>query len=253
MSLLNEETRRKLRELNLSEMVDAIDTQSQDVGYTTLLFEDRMKLAVDYVYQKKYNTKVQRLIKMAKFRITNAAYNDIYYIDRGLDRQKLMTLSNCQFIDTSTSVIFYGFSGSGKSFLACAIGRQACMQGIRARYIRTPDLLMLHDEALLTKQGISKLLKKFSNYKLLIMDEWLLNDLSDEEQYFLLELIERRHDSSSTIFCTQYKKEDWHVRLGGGVHADAIMDRIVHNAAWVYAGNINMREFYSKNLAKPQQ
>jgi len=246
MSLLNEETRRKLRELNLSEMIDAIDTQSQDVGYATLSFEDRIKLTVDYVYQKKYNTKVQRLIKMAKFRITNAAFNDIYYIDRVLDCQKLMVLSNCQFIDTSTSVIFHGFSGSGKSYLACALGRQACLQGIRTRYIRTPDLFMLRDEASLTQQGIPKLLKKFSSYKLLILDEWLLDDLSDIEQHFLLELIERRHDSSSTIFCTQYKKEDWHSRLGGGVHADAMMDRIVHNAIWVYAGNLNMREFYSK-------
>jgi DNA replication protein DnaC len=252
MSLLNEETRRKLRELNLSEMIDAIDTQSQDVGYSTLSFEDRMKLAVDYVYQKKYNTKVQRLIKMAKFRITNAAFNDIYYIDRGLDRQKLMVLSNCQFIDTSTSVIFHGFSGSGKSYLACALGRQACLQGIRTRYIRTPDLFMQRDEAALTQQGISKLLKKFSSYKLLILDEWLLDDLSDEEQHFLLELIERRHDCSSTIFCTQYKREDWHTRLGGGVHADAMMDRIVHNAVWAYAGNINMREFYSKKPTEPE-
>jgi len=252
MSLLNEETRRKLRELNLSEMIDAIDTQSQDVGYSTLSFEDRMKLAVDYVYQKKYNTKVQRLIKMAKFRLTNAAFNDIYYIDRGLDRQKLMALSNCQFIDTSTSVIFHGFSGSGKSYLACALGRQACLQGIRTRYIRTPDLFMLRDEASLTQQGISKLLKKFSSYKLLILDEWLLDDLSDEEQHFLLELIERRHDCSSTIFCTQYKKEDWHSRLGGGVHADAMMDRIVHNAVWVYSGNKNMREFYSKKPTEPE-
>lgn len=252
MSLLNEETRRKLRELNLSEMIDAIDTQSQDVGYSTLSFEDRMKLAVDYVYQKKYNTKVQRLIKIAKFRLTNAAFNDIYYIDRGLDRQKLMVLSNCQFIDTSTSVIFHGFSGSGKSYLACAIGRQACLQGIRTRYIRTPDLFMLRDEASLTHQGISKLLKKFSSYKLLILDEWLLDDLSDEEQHFLLELIERRHDCSSTIFCTQYKKEDWHSRLGGGVHADAMMDRIVHNAVWVYSGNKNMREFYSKKPTEPE-
>lgn len=252
MSLLNEETRRKLRELNLSEMIDAIDTQSQDVGYATLPFEDRMKLAVDYVYQKKYNTKVQRLIKMAKFRITNAAFNDIYYIDRGLDRQKLMVLPNCQFIDTSTSVIFHGFSGSGKSYLACALGRQACLQGIRTSYIRTPDLFMLRDEASLTQQGIPKLLKKFSSYKLLILDEWLLDDLSDEEQHFLLELIERRHDCSSTIFCTQYKKEDWHSRLGGGVHADAMMDRIVHNAIWVYAGNLNMREFYSKKTTEPE-
>lgn len=252
MSLLNEETRRKLRELNLSEMIDAIDTQSQDVGYSTLSFEDRMKLAVDVVYQKKYNTKVQRLIKMAKFRLTNAAFNDIYYIDRELDRQKLMVLSNCQFIDTSTSVIFHGFSGSGKSYLACALGRQACLQGIRTRYIRTPDLFMLRDEATLTQQGISKLLKKFSSYKLLILDEWLLDDLSDEEQHFLLELIERRHDCSSTIFCTQYKKEDWHSRLGGGVHADAMMDRIVHNAVWVYSGNKNMREFYSQKPSEPE-
>lgn len=253
MGLLNEETRRKLRELNFSEMIDAIDVQSQDTGYAALLFEDRMKMAVDYVYQKKFNNKVQRLIKMARFRIMNAAFNDIYYLDRGLDRQKMIALSSCQFIDTNTSVIFHGFTGSGKSFFACALGRQACMQGIRTRYIRIPDLLMLRDEASLTKQGIPKLLKKFSNYKLLILDEWLLDDLSDEEQHFIFELIERRHDSSSTIFCTQYKNEDWHARLGGGVHADAIMDRIVHNAVWVYAGNLNMRQFYSNKLINPNQ
>lgn len=243
--MINEETRRKLRELNLSEMIEALDTQMQDVGYVTFPFEDRIKMAVDYVYQKKYNSKVQRLIKMSKFRITNATYHDICYIDRGLDRQVMMGISSCQFIDTHSSVIFHGFTGSGKSYLACAIGKQACIQGICTRYIRIPDLLMLRDEAALTSHEISKLLKKFSNYKLLILDEWLLDDLSDEEKHFIFELIERRHDSTSTIFCTQYKKEDWHSRLGGGVHADAIMDRIVHNVVWIYAGNLNMREYYS--------
>lgn len=247
MSLLNEETRRKLRELNFSEMIDAIDMQSQDIGYSGLLFEDRMKLAIDFVYQKKHNNKVQRLIKMARFRITNASFNDIHYIDRGLDQQKLLSLSSCQFIDTNSSIIFHGFTGSGKSYLACAIGKQACMQGIRSRYIRIPDLLMLRDEATLSSQGLSKLLKKFSSYKLLILDEWLLDDLSDEEQHFLFELIERRHDLNSTLYCTQFKKEDWHSRLGGGVHAEAMMDRIVHNAAWVYTGNLNMRQFNSRN------
>jgi DNA replication protein DnaC len=246
MEMLNEETRRKLRELNLSEMIEAIDSQSRESALITLSFEDRMKMVVDYVYQKKYNTKVQRLIKISKFRITNATYHDICYIDRGLDRQAIIEISTCQFIDTHTSLIFHGFTGSGKSYLACAIGKQACMQGISTRYIRIPDLLMLRDEAILTSQGISKLLKKFSNYKLLILDEWLLDDLSDEEQHFLFELIERRHDTTSTIFCTQYKKEDWHSRLGGGVHADAIMDRIVHNAVWIYAGNLNMREYCSR-------
>ncbi|MBS7528850.1 ATP-binding protein [Fusibacter paucivorans] len=243
--MLNEETRRKLRELNLDEMIEAIDQQSQDINCAVMSFEDRMKLAVDFVYQKKYNGKVQRLIKLAKFRIGNASFHDIHYIDRGLDKEKLIGLSTAQFIDTSSSIVFHGFAGSGKSFLACALGRQACKQGIRTRYIRIPDLLLLRDEATLSPQGISKLLKKFSAYKLLILDEWLLDDLSDEEQHFLFELIERRHDSSSTIFCTQFKKEDWHVRLGGGVHAEAMMDRIVHNAFWIYSGNLNMRQFYS--------
>jgi len=150
----------------------------------------------------------------------------------------------------SSSIIFHGFAGSGKSYLACAIGRQACMQGIRTRYIRIPDLLILRDEASLAKQGISRLLKKFSSYKLLILDEWLLDSLSDEQQHFLFELIERRHDCSSTIFCTQFKKDEWHARLGGGVHADAMMDRIVHNAIWVFSGTLNMRK-YLANVNNP--
>lgn len=246
MSLFNEETRRKLRELNLNEMIEAIDQQAQAIGYSTMSFEDRMKMAIDFVYQKKYNSKVDRLIKSAKFRIANASFNDIYYINRGLDKEKLLSLSTVQFIDTHSSVIFHGFTGSGKSYLACALGKQACIHGIKTRYIRIPDLLMLRDEATLVPQGISKLLKKFTNYKLLIFDEWLLDDLSEEEQHFLFELIERRYDNSSTVFCTQFKKEDWHARLGGGVHADAMMDRIVHNAAWMFTGNLNMRQFYAK-------
>ncbi|MDW7663246.1 MAG: ATP-binding protein, partial [Bacillota bacterium] len=98
-----------------------------------------------------------------------------------------------------------------------------------------------------------KLLKKFTNYNVLILDEWLFDVLSEEEQHFIFELIERRHDNSSTIFCTQFKKPDWHQRLGGGVHADAIMDRIVHNAAWIYSGDINMRQLFAENAEKQNQ
>ncbi len=246
MPLLSEETRRKLRELNLGEMIDAIDQQSQDIDYSTLSFEDRMKMVVDFVYQKKFNNKVQRLVKSARLRIPSASINDIYYVQRNLDKEKLLVLSTGLFLDTNSSVIFQGFAGSGKSYLACALGKQACLQGIRTRYIRIPDLLMLRDEATLKPQGISKLLKKFTSFNLLILDEWLFDALSDEEQHFIFELIERRHDNSSTIFCTQFKKVDWHERLGGGVHAEAIMDRIVHNAAWVYSGDINMRQLIAE-------
>ena len=105
--------------------------------------------------------------------------------------------------------------------------------------------MTLYEEASISKSGVAKLLKKWSGYDLLILDEFLLNDLTQAEQLFLFELIERRYDRSSTIFCTQYRIEDWHTRLGGGVHADAILNRIVHNVEVVYAGKLNMREVHA--------
>jgi DNA replication protein DnaC len=211
-----------------------------------LPFDERIKMLVDYVFQEKYNGKVKRLLKQARFRIPNAEILDIYYPDRGLNRDLLLELSTCQFVHNYSNIILQGFTGSGKSYLACSIGRQACKQSIRTRYIRIPDLLMERDETAAEKRGIGKLLTKYSNYKLLLLDEWLLNDYSDEKLHFLFELIERRYDAASTIFCTQYKLEDWHGRLGGGVLADSIMDRIIHKSFQLYSGDINMREFLSK-------
>lgn len=244
--MINDETKRKLHELNLGEIITILQMQAEDLSYTSLTFDDRIQRMVDYLYQEKYNKKVQQLIKLSKLRLPKAEVNDIYYIDRGIDRQIIQELSSCQFLESYSNIIFQGFTGSGKTYLACALGKQACKHYVRTRYIRLPDLLMEHDEAALVPHGAQKLMKKYSSYGLLILDEWLLDDISDEEQHFIFELIERRHDGSSTIFCTQYRKEDWHSRLGGGVHADAIMDRIVHNAIWVETGTMNMREYYSK-------
>ena len=145
--MMNDETMRKLRELNLSEIITALEIQNQDISYTSLTFDDRIKRMVDYLYQEKYNGKVQRLIKLSKFRISKAEINDIYFLDRGIDRQTILELSTCQFLEIHSDIIFQGFTGSGKTFLACAIGRQSCKQGIRTRYIRIPDLLLERDEA----------------------------------------------------------------------------------------------------------
>lgn len=246
--MINDETRRKLREMCLEDMITVLDIQNSDPAYTALPFDDRIKMLVDYVYQEKYNSKVKRLMKMAHFRFPNAEVRDIYYPDRGLDRDLLLQISTCQYICNSSNIIFRGFTGSGKSYMACALGREACKQGIRTRYIRIPDLLMARDEAAQERLGISKLLKKYCGYKLLLLDEWLLQDYSDEELHFLFELLERRYDESSTIFCTQYSIDDWHARLGGGVLADSIMDRIIHKAINIYSGNLNMRELFAKQV-----
>lgn len=242
-SMINEETRRKLRELNLEEMVKALDLQSNDTRYATLPFDDRIKMLVDHVYQEKYTSRVKRLMKSARFRIPAADVHEIYYVDRHLDRDQLLELSNCQFISNCKNIVFQGFTGSGKSYLACALGKEACKQGIRTRYTRLPDLLMEWEEAKQTQHGIPKLLKKYSNYRLLILDEWLIQAPSEEQLHFLFELMERRYDEGSTIFCTQFKNEDWHARLGGGILADSILDRVIHRTIQVYSGDINMREF----------
>lgn len=154
-------------------------------------------------------------------------------------------LVSCQFIEMHRNVIFQGFTGSGKSWLACCIGQETCNQKYRTRYFWTPDLLTLYEEAFISKSGVANLLKKWSGYDLLILDEFLPNDLTQAEQLFLFELIERRYDKSSTIFCTQYRMKDWHTRIGRGVHTDAILDRIVHNVEVVYAGKLNIREVHA--------
>jgi len=246
--MINEETRRKLREMNLGELVTVLDIQQQDPNYVSLTFDERFQMAVDYLYQERNNGRIQRLIRQAKLRIPNADMTSVHYHGRGIDQNAILELSTCQYINCSAQVILQGFTGSGKTYLACALGKQACKQRIRTRYVRLPDLLMEHDESKLMHKTQASLLKKYCGYDLLILDEWLLEDISDEEQHFLFELIERRYDVASTIFCTQYRKADWHTRLGGGIHADAIMDRIVHNAVWLETGDLNMREFCARHL-----
>lgn len=107
-----------------------------------------------------------------------------------------------QFINSCSNIIIDVFTGSGKLYLGCAIGKAACRLGYRTRHIRMPNLLQMHDEAATTVIGVLKLFKKFESYTLLILDEWLIDDLSHQQEHFLFELIERRYTDKSTIFCT---------------------------------------------------
>ena len=162
--MINDETRRKLREMNLAEVITILELQQRDSDCIAWSFDERFQRVIDYLYQEKYNSKIQRLIKLSKFRLPKAEVHDIYYHERGIDREAILQLSTGQFVHSNTNVIFQGFTGSGKTFLACAIGKQACKQQIRTRYIRLPDLLVALDEGTLVPKGRSKLLKKYCNY-----------------------------------------------------------------------------------------
>lgn len=183
--MINDETRRKLREIQLEEMIQVIDRQAKDTIYATLSFDERMKMIVDYVYQEKHNKRVVSLIKRARFRIPNVAIQDVFFAERHLDKDLILEIASGTFISNNQNLVICGFTGSGKSYLACSIGKEACKQGIRTRYIRLPDLLMEYSEAKIQPNGQSRELKKYSNYPLLILDEWLITDLSDDELHFL--------------------------------------------------------------------
>lgn len=133
-------------------------------------------------------------------------------------------------------------AGSGESWLLCAIEREACRHQMRSYYVRMPDLEEKVRDAASRPGGRAKLVRRLARYRVLATGEWLLDKPDGDTLAFLLELIELRYGECPTLFATQYKREDWHGRLGGGVHADAIMDRIVHNAVFLDSGEHDMRE-----------
>ena len=148
VNLISDETMRKLRELNLDEFIDILKLQNDNQAlYTTMSFDERINLAIDSLYQYKNTKRSKRLIKQAKFRFNDAEVNSIYFAERGLDKNQILELSTCQYIRNNSSVVLNGFTGSGKTFLACALGKAACKQLYRVRYIRVPELLELRAEA----------------------------------------------------------------------------------------------------------
>lgn len=244
--MLDPETKRKARELGVPGFVEALDIIESDPSYTELPFKDKMKVIIDYAYQESQNKLVAHLIKNAHLRFPQADISNIVYENRPLQRELITELGTSQFVSNATDVILEGFTGTGKSHLACAIAKQACKHGLKTLYVRMPDMLAYRDEKIACGWPEKKVLNKYASYKVLVIDEHLIDAPNTDQMHFLLELTERRYDNSSTIYCSQYAVDEWHRRMGGGAYAEAVMDRIVHNAIRIEMGNINMRELMAK-------
>lgn len=241
--MINSETKRKLREMNMGELITGIELQQNEPATIALTFDERIQKLTDYVYQEKYNNRIQRLIKSAKLRFPQADIPGFLPDGRNLNMSLLNELFTCQYISAHQSIILQGPTGSGKTYLSCVFGKQACLQQIKTRYIRFPDLLMEYGDACLVQGQQKKVIAKYSKIPLLIIDEWLISDISDSELQFLFELTERRSDTTATIFCTQYRKENWVTRLGSNLQAEAITDRYAYSGYWIETGSMNMREY----------
>jgi DNA replication protein DnaC len=243
--MMSEQTLSKLIEMKLGGMAEAYKEQAKNKEFQKLSFEDRFSLLVDLEHSRRKSNKLQRLIQTATFINSNACIEDLeYHEDRRLDKALILKLASCSYIHDSHNIILKGPTGSGKSFLATAFGVSACRQFYNVKYIRLPELL---DELTLAKMAADgsyrKGIKKYTKVDLLILDEWLLTDLSTDEAAILLEITEARHKVGSTIFCSQIDPNGWHIKLGNETIAEAILDRIIHDSYQILLdGEVSMRE-----------
>lgn len=251
-AMTNQSTIDKLIEMRLTSMSDAFRNQLNDPKMKELSFEDRLAMLVDIEYSNRKNNKLKRLIKNAEFEQTGASIMDIDYTSgRRLNKNLIQRLATCEYIVEHRNLFITGATGSGKTYMSCAFGMEACKQYYTTKYIRLPDLLM--DLEIARSEGnYRKALAKYTKPVLLIIDEWLLLKPSEHERKDIFELLSKRRKNSSTIFCAQYRAEGWYEQLGGVDEplADAILDRILHDSYKINiepldpSKDISMREVY---------
>lgn len=202
MRTIDEETRRKLRELGTGEMTEALDRQGSDKISMSAAFDDRARTIVDCAYEAECVSSAKRLVARVKLRFPNAETGKTIYDGRKIDGVLIREAGACQFMASAANAVIEGCAGTGKSCLACRIAKQARKMRHSTRYVRLPDLLMERDELAATEHSSAKMLEKYACCELLAIDERLTEDVDDKDINPLFELIERRYAAKPTVLRT---------------------------------------------------
>lgn len=228
--MLTEPTIDKLHSLHLNAMAAAWTAQREDPKLLGIDFDSRFGMLVDAEHLSRDNKRLARALREAKLRISTACIEDIdYAAKRELDRSLVRQLGTCAWIGVHANVIITGATGTGKSYIACALAQQACRTGYRALYRRVPRLL--EELALAHADGTyTRLLGRLAKVDVLILDDWGLAPMNDQQRRDVLEVLEDRHGARSTVVTSQLPVENWHDYIAHPTIADAVLDRLVHNA-----------------------
>jgi len=235
----------KIEQLRLFGMAKALREQQQNQKASALNFEERLGLLVDREMTERENRRLVTRLRAAKLRISAAIEDIDYRQPRGLDKSLVLSLASNQWVTEHHNLLIIGPTGVGKSYLACALSHKACRDGHLVLYQRLPRLL--EELALSHHDGrYRKLMKTLLKADLLILDDFGLAPLTTEQQRDLLEIIEDRYDRRSTLVTSQLPVKHWHDILADPTLADAILDRLVHNAYKIELKGESMRKSKSK-------
>jgi DNA replication protein DnaC len=219
----------KMKSLKLYGLAQAWEEQEQNTEYLSLSFEERLGLMIDREYTDRENRRLQLRLRLARLRQSACLEEIDWRSRRGLDRNLFTTLTTCEWIRSHLHVLLTGPTGCGKTYLACALGQKACREGYRVEYQRLPRLLP--DLAVAKGDGrYASILRRLAKLDLLLLDDFGLYALTPENRRDLLELVEDRSGHRSTLITSQLPLEHWHEAIGDPTLADAILDRLVHDA-----------------------
>jgi len=228
--MLTNQTANLLRAMKLPAMAAEYQRQREAPAMEGLDFDERIAMLVDSEWRARENNRITRLLRGANLRLSNACFADIDYRPvRKLDRTTIARLSDFAWVKERRNLILTGATGTGKTWLACAFGAEACRMGLQVAFYRVSRLL--NEMAAASELGtFGKLLVKIKRNDILLLDDWGLARLTPREGRFLLEIFEDRYNERATIICAQLPVANWHGIFEDATCADATLDRVIHNA-----------------------